>query len=462
MTDTAVLLHHGAHRLERRDDAPMRTFRRHRLGQFVHFGLYSLPAGIWNGVEYRGAAEFLKVGAQVDDADWAALTDRFRLERFDASEWADAAKRSGAGYVTITTKHHEGFCLWPSALTDFHIGRTPFGRDLLGELVEAYQAVGLDVHLYYSVLDWHHPGWRYRITSEADAEAFDTLLAYSLGQLEELVLRYPGIKGFWFDGTWDDSVRGSGAWTDLVEQRLKELSPDVLVNSRLRADELGNRHFDAHGRMMGDFESGFERRLPDPWDASVLDRNWEACLTINEHTWGYHAGDWARTEKDPRDVVAHVAHAVSRGGNVLLNIGPRGDGSLDPRQTAVTDAVGAWLERHGEAVRGCGPALELRYPGWGFWTAPSDEAAAEREDVRYAIVTAIPTSGRLMLQAPAGYRFDDVAPLTDDVTVGVREVAPGVTWVDPSTRPEAPFVLRARLCPTDHATSRDVNPDVVD
>lgn len=190
-----IRLLHGAHRLGRRDDQPIRRWRGHRLGQFVHFGLYSIAAGRWDGIEHEFAAEFLPQIAKVPEPQWAALAEQFSLPDFDADQWADHAAQAGAGYVTITTKHHEGFCLWPSEFTDFHVGNTPFGRDLLGELIEAYTRRGIDVHLYYSVLDWHHPDWRYTQATPQDAAAGERYRQFALDQLLELCRRYPRDQG---------------------------------------------------------------------------------------------------------------------------------------------------------------------------------------------------------------------------------------------------------------------------
>ncbi|MDR1414724.1 MAG: alpha-L-fucosidase, partial [Odoribacteraceae bacterium] len=154
---TDIPLQYGAERLTPRQDAAMQRWRDNRLGQFIHFGLYSIPGGFWNGKYIPGAAEWIKSGARIPNADYTALTARFALPAFDAREWAEIAAGMGVKYSVITTKHHEGFCLWPSAYTDYTVAATPFARDLLGEYVAAYNAAGIDVYFYYSIIDWHHP-----------------------------------------------------------------------------------------------------------------------------------------------------------------------------------------------------------------------------------------------------------------------------------------------------------------
>ena len=162
----------------------------------------------------------------------------------------------GVRYVKITTKHHEGFCLWPSKYTENTVANTPYKKDLLGEMVKAYNDEGIDVHFYFSVMDWSHPDWRYDVKTPEDSAAFSRFLTFTDNQLKELATLYPTVKDFWFDSTWDASIKKNGWWTAHVERMLKEMLPGVTINSRLRADDYGKRHFDSNGHLMGDYESG--------------------------------------------------------------------------------------------------------------------------------------------------------------------------------------------------------------
>ena len=148
-----------------------------------------------------------------------------------------------------------------------------------------------------------------------------------VASLRELATRYPSVKDFWFDGTWDASVKKNAWWTAHAEKMLKELVPGVTVNSRLRADDYGKRHFDSNGHLMGDYESGYERRLPDPVkDLQVTQWDWEACMTVPENQWGYHR-DWSLSYvKTPAEVLERIIHAVAMGGNMAVNFGPQPDG----------------------------------------------------------------------------------------------------------------------------------------
>ena len=192
---------------------------------------------------------------------------------------------AGFRYIKITTKQHEGFCLWPSEYSPYNVARTPYGKDILVELVQACGEEGMDIHFYFSVMDWSHPDWR-----------------------------YPSVKDFWFDGTWDSSIKKNAWWTVYAEQMLKELVPGVTVNSRLRSDEYGKRHFDSNGHLMGGYESGYERRLPDAVkDLQVPRRDWEVCMTIPENQWGYHK-DWSLSYvKKTVESIGYIVHAVSMG-----------------------------------------------------------------------------------------------------------------------------------------------------
>lgn len=452
-------LKYGAQRIQRRDDPRMRDFRSDRVGQFIHWGLYAIPAGRWKGRTYDFAAEFLPKSADIAPAEWERLVDEFAAPDFDATEWARMAKQLGARYLTITTKHHDGFCLWPSEHSDLTIAQTPFGRtgrDLLAELIDAYTNEGLSVHLYYSVLDWHHPDWRYRIETPEDEAAFARYLEFASAQLRELATRYPQVRGFWFDGTWDASVKDNGWWTLEVETMLKDLIPGALVNSRLRADDHGARHFDSNGSMMGDFESGFERRLPNPWDPVVIQRDWEACMTLTQGSWGRHVSTRVEaTRKSPAEVTELIAHAVSRGGNILLNFGPDGRGSIVPEERALAESVGNWLANCGEAIYGCSFATGWNPPTWGHFTADN------RTGTVYAIVTNPPVSGVAVVQVPEGTTLASITRVGSDAPIEAveREQRQIALTVDRTT--PMPEVFAITVVTAEGRPRTEVNPDVV-
>ena len=205
-----IPLKYGATNIGKRQDDAMKRFRNNRLGEFIHWGLYAIPGGEWKGKVYNGAAEWLKSWAKVPAADWLELMRQWNPVKFDARQWARMAKEMGVKYVKITTKHHEGFCLWPRQYSQYTVAQTPYRKDILGELVKAYNDEGIDVHFYFSVMDWSHPDYRYEIISKEDSIAFSRFLTFTDHQLKELATRYPTVKDFWFDGTWDASIKKNG------------------------------------------------------------------------------------------------------------------------------------------------------------------------------------------------------------------------------------------------------------
>ena len=432
-----VELKYGADRLGKRQDPAMQKFRENRLGAFIHWGLYAIPGGEWNNKTYHGAAEWLKAWAKVPTTDWLELMKQWNPQQFDAKKWAKMAKEMGVKYVKITTKHHEGFCLWPSKYTEYTVANTPYKKDILGELVKAYNAVGIDVHFYFSVLDWSHPDWRSSIKTQEDSIAFQRFLTFTDNQLKELATRYPSVKDFWFDGTWDSSIKKNAWWTVYAEQMLKELVPGVTVNSRLRADDYGKRHFDSNGHLMGDYESAYERRLPDPVkDLHVTKWDWEACMTIPENQWGYHK-DWSLSYvKNPTEVLARIVHAVSMGGNMVVNFGPQPDGDFRPEEKKIADFIGKWMKKNSECIYGCDYA-GWEKQDWGYYTRKSNQV--------YMVVFNPPYSGQLTVKTPKGITITTAKTLTGEQTQVTETTRNEYNVSLPKNMPQEPFVIKLEV-----------------
>jgi alpha-L-fucosidase len=433
-----IPLQYGADRLGKRQDKAMQHFRDNRLGAFIHWGLYAIPGGEWNGTVYRGAAEWLPNWAKVPSDEWMKLMDRWNPVNFDARRWAKMAKEMGVRYVKITTKHHEGFCLWPSKYSPYTVEHTPYKKDLLGELVKAYNAEGIDVHFYFSVMDWSHPDWRYDIKTPEDSVAFARFLEFTDNQLKELATRYPSVKDFWFDGTWDNSVKQNGWWTAHVERMLKEMLPGVTINSRLRADDYGKRHFDSNGHLMGDYESGYERRLPDPVkDLKVTRWDWEACMTVPENQWGYHK-DWSLSYvKTPVEVLERIVHAVSMGGNMVVYFGPQPDGDFRSEEKALAATVGRWMKKYGESIYGCDYAGWEKQP-WGYYTRKGDHI--------YMVVFNAPYSHQLTVKTPNKVKVLKAQLLQGGKEVTVTETERNAYNIGmPTTDPGEPFVIKLTI-----------------
>lgn len=432
-----ISLKYGADRLGKRQDDAMCKFRENRLGAFIHWGLYAIPGGEWNGEMYPGAAEWLKSWAKVSSSEWLKLMDKWNPEKFNAKQWAKMAKEMGVKYVKITTKHHEGFCLWPTKYTEYNVLNTPYKKDILGELVKAYNAEGIDVHFYFSVLDWSHPDWRYDIKSEEDEIAFGRFLDFTENQLKELATLYPSVKDFWFDGTWDESVKKNGWWTAHVERMLKEMIPGITINSRLRADDYGKRHFDSNGHLMGDYESGYERRLPDPVkDLKVTKWDWEACMTVPENQWGYHK-DWSLSYvKTPYEVLERIVHAVSMGGNMVVNFGPQPDGDFRKEEKELAKSIGKWMNRYGEAIYGCDYAGWDK-KDWGYYTSKGENV--------YMVVFNIPYSNKLNVKVPKGINILSAKVLNGE-NLNVREISLNEFNIDmPKSISMEPFVIKLNV-----------------
>ncbi len=435
--DMEIPLKYGATRLGKRQDAAMQRFRDNRLGAFIHWGLYAIPGGEWNGKVYPGAAEWLKAWAKVPADEWMGLMNQWNPTDFDAKAWAKMLKGMGVKYVKITTKHHEGFCLWPSKYTRYTVENTPYGKDILGEMVKAFNDEDIDVHFYFSVMDWSHPDFRYDIKSEEDEAAFARFLEFTDNQLRELATRYPTVKDFWFDGTWDESIKKNGWWTAHAEKMLKEMLPGVTVNGRLRADDYGKRGFDSNGHLMGDYESGYERRLPHPVrDLKVTRQDWEACMTLPENQWGYHK-DWSLSYvKSPVEVLERIVHAVSMGGNMVVNFGPQPDGDFRREEKHMAAEIGRWMERYGECVYGCDYA-GWEKQSWGYYTRKGDDV--------YMAVFNLPYSRHLTVVTPKGTKVVR-ATLVGGKETPVTETARNEYNVDvPASVPDGPFVIKLQI-----------------
>ncbi len=434
-----IVLIYGPLHYGRRNDAAMNKWRENRFGQFIHFGLYSIPGGVWKGKTYNYASEFLRYMAAVPKAEWAALGNQFSLDEFDPKAWAAMAKEMGARYVVITTKHHDGFCLWPSQYTGFDIENTAYKKDFLKAFTDAYNAEGIDVYFYYSILDWYHPDYRSDIKSKTDEEAFNRYKQYVRNQLVELLERYPTVKGLWFDGTWEKSWRKNGKFSYDLEVLLKKVRPGLIVNSRLRADDFGRRHFDSNHDLMGDYESGYERRLPDARDTSVTKRDWECCMTIPENQWGYHK-DWSLSHvKSSCELIEMLVHAVSLNGNFLLNFGPKGDGGFREEEKKRAAEIGAWMRLNGEAIYGCGYA-GFRKQDWGYFTKNTANGTV------YMVVCNVPVSGLLKIKLPRGEKVTAATLLENDRSLRIEKYDSDESLVVLENKNhDWPFVIRLAI-----------------
>jgi len=343
VTRTQKLTDRQIHALAERNRARrMKWWREARFGMVIHWGLYSQLA--------RG--EWVRNREGIPTAEYDKLAETWKPKPRPARQWARLARDAGMKYLVMTTKHHEGFCLWDTRQTDYNAARCGPGRDLVAEYVDACRACGLKVGFYYSLMDWHHPDGVRCLTSENARRRF---LDFTQGCVRELMTHYGRIDVLFYDVAWplETAERWESAGMNAMVRRLQ---PHILINDRSQRPE--------------DFGT------PEGEVKPVKGRAWEACMTFNDGEWGY--GD--RVEEDwasVRDVLRMLRTAASAGGNLLLNIGPTADGSVDPKAAARLKMLGRWMERNGEALYGPMESIAGRLEPWvshGFWTCKGKSA----------------------------------------------------------------------------------------
>ena len=325
-------------------------FKNARFGMFIHFGLYSL----------YGKGEWVRSIEHIDEKDYLPYFDMFDPD-IDFKYIAKMAKNAGMKYMVLTTKHHEGFCLFDSKYTDFKVTNTKVKKDLVKEFVEACREEGLKVGLYYSLLDWHHPDYPsyndrhhpLRGILKDDGKNFDNYLDFMHHQVEELCTNSGKIDIMWFDFSYDDMVLEKWKATELVTM-VRKLQPGIILNSRLAVS--GENHnkltFNNDDHFYADFTCP-EQIIP-PFglqDENGNDVNWEACVTMNDN-WGYYEGD--ENYKLSSQIIKKLIECVSKNGNMILNIGPDGNGKVPKQQIKILEEIGQWMKVNHESIYHCG------------------------------------------------------------------------------------------------------------
>ena len=355
-----------------RDAYERRTawFTRARFGLFLHWGLYAIPA--------RG--EWVRSVERIPNGAYDPLMAQFNPRHCDMRSWMAAAKGAGMQYAVLTAKHHDGFCLFDSAYTGFKSTNSPAGRDFVREFLDAAREAGLRAGLYFSLIDWRHPDFphygdrnhpmRDDPAYSNEGRDFGRYLDYMHAQVRELCSNYGRLDLLWFDFSYDQ-LRGE-AWlgTQLMEM-VRSLQPDVVVNNRLEVsgEGFGSLAACAPTPFHGDFVSPEQIVPPDGLrDAQGRPLVWESCVTMNNH-WGYCAQD--HFYKPAPMLIKKLVECVSKGGNLLLNVGPDAQGRFPDRALAILEEMGRWMDRNGESVYGCGPA-GLDKPEFGRYTRRGD------------------------------------------------------------------------------------------
>lgn len=324
----------------------MAWWREARFGMFVHFGLYSILGGAWGGRTDYG--EWIRNNARIPLDQYNTLLDRFNPYQFDSDRLASLAADAGMKYLVITTKHHDGFCLWNTKQTDFNVMRTPYGRDIMRMVADSCRRYGVKPCWYHSIMDWHHPDYLPRRDWEqagrpAAGASFDRYVQYLHAEVEELLTKYGDIGVMWFDGEWESTwTRERGA---ALADHCRRLRPKTLLNSRVAPQPASGLDAKMAPTKIGDFGTP-EQKIPDRGLPGV---DWESCITMNRN-WGYNRAD--HDFKPIGQLVGMLAETASKGGNLLLNVGPTAEGQVPPESVDRLQGLARWMRVHGDAIHG--------------------------------------------------------------------------------------------------------------
>jgi alpha-L-fucosidase len=315
-------------------EARMKWWHDARFGMFIHWGVYSVPAGKYNGQEVKGIGEWIMNTAKIPVKEYEKFAKEFNPVRFDASEWVRIAKDAGMKYIVITSKHHDGFAMWDSKVSSYDIvDYSPYGKDVLKMLSDECAKQGITLCFYHSIMDWHQPN--------ADSANWAKYREnYLKPQLKELLTGYgkPGV--LWFDGEWVKE------WTEDQGKDLynfvRNLQPEIIINNRVGKGRQGMQGMNRDASFVGDFGTPEQEIL-----STSSDMAWESCMTMND-TWGFKTSDtaWKSTET----LVRNLVDIVSKGGNFLLNVGPTSEGLIPAASVERLKEMGEWVKVNGEAI----------------------------------------------------------------------------------------------------------------
>jgi alpha-L-fucosidase len=328
-------------------DARMKWWREARFGLFIHWGIYSVPAGTWNGKPVDGIGEWIMHNGRIPVADYAQFAARFNPVKFNAEKWVLLARNAGMKYIIITSKHHDGFAMFGSKASAYNVvDATPFHRDPLKELAAACQKHGIKLGFYYSqAQDWHHPGgasfgghW----DPAQDGSMDDYLRKIAMPQVREILSNYGPVAVLWWDTPAEMTRERAAQFLPLLK-----LQPGIITNNRL-------------GVFPGDTETP-EQFVPA---TGFPGRDWETCMTMND-TWGFKSND--HNWKSVESLIRNLVDIASKGGNYLLNVGPTSEGEIPQPSALRLQAIGQWLKVNGEAVYGTSASPFKRLP-WGRCT----------------------------------------------------------------------------------------------
>jgi len=367
-------------------DERMKWWRDARFGMFIHWGIYSVPAGTYKGQQVPGTGEWIMNSAHIPVAEYEQFAQQFNPAKFNADQWVHIARNAGIKYIVITSKHHDGFCLWDSKVSNYDImDATPFKRDILKELSAACKKQGIRLCFYHSIMDWHHSDAQgtffpnYNDGGRSNPNFVQYAENYMKPQLKELVNNYGPLGVLWFDGEWIPD------WTEEQGKNLYKyvmgLQPNIIINNRVGKGRKGMEGLSKDEESAGDFGTP-EQQVPPKGLPGV---DWETCMTMND-TWGYVSYDnnWKSTEALLRNLV----DIASKGGNFLLNVGPTSEGLIPQPSVERLAVMGEWMKVNGKSIYGTTSSPFGMLP-WGRCTAMPGKI--------YLHIFDWPTNGKLEL-----------------------------------------------------------------
>jgi alpha-L-fucosidase len=335
-------------------DQRTQWFRDAKFGMFIHWGPYSV----------LGRHEWSRHMLQIPQAEYDKYALAFNPVNFNADTWVDIAKNAGAKYMVITSKHHDGFSIFRSQVSSYDIELTKYQGDPLKMLADSARRKDMRLGFYHSIMDWHHPDYLpkrdWEVPGQKPGGNIDKYIEYMKGQIRELLTGYGDVATMWFDGEWEHTIEEMHS--DEIYDFIRELQPNALINDRLYKRKPGNR---------ADYGTP-EQFVPatgvsDPSGKPVL---WESCVTINTDSWGYNK--YETDFKTSRDLIRMLVEVVSKGGNLLLNVGPQPDGTIQPEFVTRLAAIGNWMKVNGEAIYGTTASPFSRLPFFGRVTVKND------------------------------------------------------------------------------------------
>lgn len=385
----------GADNMESR-----KNFQDMKYGLFIHWGIYS----------ELGAGEWVMHDKNIPYYNYKRLADFFNPQAFNAKEWVQFAKRAGMKYITITSRHHDGFSMFGTKLSPYNIvDATPYHKDPLMELAQECQKEGIELHFYYSLLDWGRPDYAFGspiVDGKPVKGDWDSYIKFMKGQLTELITNYPAVKGIWFDGEWE---RHTVNWHfDEIYSLIHKLNPAILVGNNHHIAPYDGEDFQMFEKdLPGNKSTGFNN------NQTVSALPLETCETING-SWGFNIND--RNYKTVKQIIGYLANAAGRNANFLLNIGPMPNGKIQPEFVDTLTKVGDWMKKNGESIYGTRGGM-IAPQQWGVITA--------KQNIVFAHILSAPTEDYILIPS-LDQKVVKVTALGSDTPLRFKQQPEGV------------------------------------